>query len=202
MKQTKTNLVDFVAGPWLLSRDKLYTLSDGLQPEPVQDVPAQARVAARFAAFLKANEQFAQSRTLMPPEVLGHMEAYAAQERQALPAAVPDTTAVLAVRDVRMPAHAHAGQLSIEVVFANAAAGPSEPFVPLVVLESVDGREVSETYGAVLSLAAGQTRTLRLPVKSDGLARGRYFLSVLPAKPATGKRSGTGRYHMPMVIDG
>ena len=200
MKQTKTNLVDFVAGPWLLSRDKLYALSDGLQPEPVQDAPVQARVAARFAAFRAANEQFARSRTLMPPEDLTRLETYDGRQRAAQ-SAVPTTSAVLAVREIRLPDHAHAGHLNIEVVFANGAAGPSEPFVPLVVLQAVDGRELSESYGAVLTLAAGQSRTLKLPVKSSGLARGRYFLSALPSNPATGKRSGTGRYHIPIVIE-
>ena len=202
MKQTKTKLVDFVAGLWLLSRDKLYTLSDGLHPEPVEDASMQARVAARFAAFRAANDQFAHSRILMPPQETARLATYSGQERWALQALQSSMTAALAVREVRSPEHAHAGQLNIEVVFANSAAGPSEPFVPLVVLQSVDGREISESYGAALTLAAGQTITLRLPVKSAGLARGRYFLSALPSNPATGKRAGTGRYHIPIIIDG
>ncbi len=202
MKQTKTNLVDFVAGLWLLDRGKLYALSDGLHPEPIEDLPAQARVTARFAAFQAANNQFARSRTLMPPQESARLATYSGQERRALQVVRSPMTAALAVREVRLPEHAHAGQLSIDVVFANAAAGPSEPFVPLVVLQSVDGQEKSESYGAALTLAAGQAITLRLPVKSDGLAPGRYFLSVLPSSPATGKRAGTGRYHIPIVIDG
>jgi len=202
MKQTKTNLVDFIAGPWLLSRDSLYALGDGLHAEPVQDAPAQARVAAQFAAFLRANDQFAHSRTLMPPEALVRLETFDGQKRQNTQAPLPPTDAALAVREVRLLKAAHAGQLTVEVVFANAAARPSEPFVPLVVLQSADGGEPSETYGAVLTLGAGQTRTLRIPVKSAGLARGRYFLSVLPSHPATGKPVGTGRYHLPIAIEG
>ncbi len=201
MKQTKTNLVDFIAGPWLLSRDQLYALSDGLHSAPVQNAAVQARVAARFAAFLAANGQFAQSRSLMPAENLTQLEAYGGQERRATGAVSPQLSATPVVREVRLPRHVRAGELDIEVVLANTAAGASEPFVPLVVLQSADGRELSESYGAALTLAAGQTRTLKLPVKSAGLARGRYFLSVLPSNPATGKPSGTGRYHIPVVID-
>ncbi|HKC17572.1 MAG TPA: LTA synthase family protein [Steroidobacteraceae bacterium] len=202
MKQTKTNLVDFIAGRWLLSRDSLYALGDGLHAEPVQDAPAQARVEAQFTAFLRANDQFAHSRILMPPEALVRLETFDGRQRQNTQAPLPLTAAALAVREVRLPKAAHAGQLTIEVVFANAAARPSEPFVPLVVLQSADGRDLSETYGAVLTLGAGQTRTLRIPVKSLGLARGHYFLSVLPSHPATGKPVGTGRYHLPIVIEG
>ena len=203
MKQTKTNLVDFIAGPWLLSRDGLYALSDGLHAEPVQDASAQARVTSQFAAFLRANDQFAHSRTLMPAEDLGRLETYDGRERHDDVVPMPPTAvALLAVRDVRLPGHARAGQLAIEVVFANAAARPSEPFVPLVVLQSADGRELSETYGTVLTLGAGQSAALQIKVKSVGVARGRYFLSVLPSHPATGKPVGTGRYHLPIVIDG
>jgi uncharacterized sulfatase len=202
MKQTKTNLVDFIAGPWLLSRDRLYALGDGLHAEPAQDAPAQARVEAQFAAFLRVNDQFAHSRTLMPPEALVRLQTFDGRQRQNAQAPLPTTAAALAVREVRLLKAAHAGQLTVEVVFANAAASPSEPFVPLVVLQSADGRELSESYGAVLTLAAGQTRTLRIPVKSVGLARGHYFLSVLPSHPATGKPVGTGRYHLPIVIEG
>ncbi|HEX9474140.1 MAG TPA: LTA synthase family protein [Steroidobacteraceae bacterium] len=201
MKQTKTNLVDFIAGPWLLSRDGLYALSDGLHTAPVQNAAAQARVAARFAAFLAANGQFAQSRSLMPPDSLTRLGTYGGQERRATEALSPQPAAAPVVREVRLPKHAHAGELTIEVVIANTAAQASDPFVPLAVLQSLDGRELSESYGAALTLGAGQTRSLKLPVKSAGLARGRYFLSVLPSDPATGKPSGTGRYHIPIVIE-
>ena len=101
-----------------------------------------------------------------------------------------------------LPDQARAVRLAIEVVFANAGAAATRQFVPLVVLQSGDGRELSESYGAAVSLAAGQAITLRLPVKSEGIANGRYFLSVFPSDPETGKRSGTGRYRIPIVISG
>jgi len=201
IKQTRTNLVDFVAGPWLLSRDKLYALSDGLHSELVQDAAVQSRVAARFASFRAANDQFAQRRTLLPPQEAPRLAIYEARDRPVEQGAAPPASAVLGVSEVHVPAHARAGRLRIEVVFSNAAKQPSVPFVPLVVLQSVDGREISESYGAALTLAAGQAKQLQLQVKSDGVARGRYFLSVLPSDPATGKRSGSGRYHIPIVIN-
>ena len=200
MKQTKTNLVDYVAGPWLLSRDALYSLGDGLHMEPVRDTAEQTRVAARFAAFRAANDEFARTGKLAPPGSFSRLATYA--ERR-LPARAPVRAPVeagLAVREVQVPARARAGDLAIDVVFGNAAVGPSGSFVPLVVMLAADGRELSETYGAPLSLAANQTAALHMQVKCAGIAAGRYFLSVLPSNPATGKRVGTGRYGIPVVI--
>jgi uncharacterized sulfatase len=205
MKQTKTNLVDFVSGPWLLSRDKLYALDDGLQEREAHDPAALADVRARFAAFRAANSQFAQSLALVPPDAAKQLMAYDEAQRRPSEAA-PDTSAAsgtaLAVREVRSPERAKAGKLHIEVVFANAAPQPSETFVPLIVLQTVDGRELSESYGIPVTLAAGATMKLRLAVKSAGVAAGRYFLSVFPSDPETGKRTGSGRFRIPVVISG
>jgi hypothetical protein len=38
-------------------------------------------------------------------------------------------------------------------------------------------------------------------VKCAGVAAGRYFLNVLASHPVTGRRIGTGRYHIPVVIN-
>lgn len=201
MKQTKTNLVDFAAGTWFLSGDTLYTLSDGMRVEPVQDATAQAHVAARFAAFRAANSEFARSLALIPAATSTRLAAYVERERQSLPPAKVLPAAALAVRDVRSPGRARAGQLAVDVDFANSGTLPSGKFVPLIVLMSPDGREESESYGGAVALAAGQVLTLHLPVKSTGVATGHYFLSVLPSDPETGKRCGVGRYRIPILID-
>ena len=202
MKQTKTNLVDFVAGPWLLSSGTLYSLSDGMRMDPVNDTAVQAGVQARFDAFLGANRQFTRSLALMPADSASQLAEYGSLERRFQQVALAATDAGVAVRQVDSPGQARAGRLTIEVVFANAGAAATGQFVPLVVLQSGDGRELSESYGAAVSLAAGQAITLHLPVKSEGIANGRYFLSVFPSDPGTGKRSGTGRYRIPIVING
>ncbi len=202
MKQTKANLVDFIDGPWLLSRDALYQLSDGMHVEAVDNTEQRSRIAERFAAFRAANTSFGRTLTLMPPNEVAHWTDYAASPRRPLPPKALPTAMAVAVRDARVPAHAASGQLVIEILIANSGARHSALFIPLIVLQSADGREISETYGPSQTLAAGQAVTLQVPVKTEHVAAGRYFLSVYPSDPATGKRTGDGRFHIPIVIDG
>jgi phosphoglycerol transferase MdoB-like AlkP superfamily enzyme len=201
MKQTKGNLVDFIDGPWLLSRDRLYALNDGLHLEPAEDEAVAAAVAARFAAFRAANAQFAHSLRLAPPASLRQLAAYHEQDRLPLQGAAPAAPAPLIVREVRSPGRARAGQLAIDAVFTNSGTARREQFVPLVILQTADGKEIVESYGAAVSLDAGQSIDLHLPVRSGGLASGRYFLAVVPSDPASGKRMGTGHYRIPVVVD-
>ena len=108
MKQTKSNMVDFVSGSWFLSGDTLYSLSDGMRVEPVQDPAAKARVAARFAAFCAANTEFAHTLALIPAAGAAQLANYAEQQRQPLPVAKTASAAALAVREVRAPGRASA----------------------------------------------------------------------------------------------
>lgn len=206
LKQTKANLVDFVSGDWFVSRGELYLLRDGMHAEPVTDAAALAHAQARFAAFRAANDQFSRTLALMPPGSASRAAPYVEGERKALPAATAVVAAAggaaLAVRDVQVPEHASVSGLAIDVTVVNAAAEPSELFVPLVVLTAADGHELSESYGSSLALPGGQSITLHLPVKTAGVPAGRYYLSVYPSDPATGKRSGGGRFRLPVVIDG
>jgi len=72
MKQTRAELVDFVAGEWLLSRGALYRLRDGLHMEAATDAAARSSTAARFRAFEHANSTLAimyfKLRRGVPPE--------------------------------------------------------------------------------------------------------------------------------------
>lgn len=204
LKQTKANLVDFVCGDWFVSRDALYLLHDGMHTEPATNAAALASAQGRFAAFRAANDEFTRTLVLMPRGSALRAAPYLELERKSLPAiamTVPVGDA-LAVRSVTLPEHAHAAELSIEVTFGNSSAAPSELFVPLVVLTTQDGRELSETYGSSLVLPGRQSITLHLPIKATGIPAGRYYLSVYPSDPATGKRSGDGRFRLPLVIDG
>jgi hypothetical protein len=201
LKQTKTNLVDYVAGTWMQSRGELYSLSDGLHMEPVRDAAAQAHVAARFASFRAANDQFARTRVLAPRGSFATLAAYGARHLRRLPLLQAVVPQGVAVADVSVSTSAPTGQFSVDVTFVNHAAQPGEAFVPLVVLLSPAGQELSEVYGQTLTLRAGQAVTVRLQVKRAGAAPGRYSLNVLASHPVTGKRIGTGRYHVPLVIN-
>ncbi len=201
LKQTKANLVDFVSGPWYLSRGSLYQLRDGLHAEAAADDAAKARTEQRFQAFRAANAVVARSLVLAPPGTQAVGSSYA--ERAHAAAGTPATTAggELAVREARAPDRARRGELAIEVVFANGAREPSELFVPLVVVTGADGAELTETYGSAMTLGAGQSTTLTLPVRTDGVAPGRYFLAVYPSDPGSGRRIGAGRFRIPFVLE-
>jgi phosphoglycerol transferase MdoB-like AlkP superfamily enzyme len=209
LKQNKTDLVDYVSGTWFLSNDILYRLGDGMDMSAVEDPAVRAQLQARFRAFRAANNRLARSLALMPPGTATQLVADDAQQRRPLPVAsvaaptpAAEAAATVTVHEVRAPGRSRVGQLAIEVVLANDSRQPSEPIVPLIVLLTASGREVSESYGPPMSLAAGQSVTLQLPVNTEGVAAGRYFLAVIPSDPDTGKRVGEGRYHIPIVIDG
>lgn len=196
IKQTKTNLVDFVSGTRYLNQDTLYELKDGMGAEPVRDEAALASVRARFDAFRAANDKFAGSLALLPEWVPGQETAKAAAKPPPA-AAVP---AVFSVDEVSAPKDAQAGKLTIEAVFSNTGKAGSGAFVPLVVLLSADGRQLSESYGPLQLLDPGGKVSLKLQVKSLGVPPGKYFLAVLPSHPRTGKRLGKGKFRIPVVL--
>jgi len=196
IKQTKTNLVDFVSGTWYLNQDTLYKLKDGMRAEPVRDEAALAAVRAQFGSFRSSNDKFAASLSLLPKWVPGQETVKTA----AKPPAAAATPAVFSVEEVRAPGEARAGKLEIEAVFANTGKAGSGAFIPLVVLLSADGREVSESYGPLQLLDSGGKVSLKLRVKSQGVSPGKYFLAVVPSHPRTGKRVGSGKFRIPVVL--
>jgi uncharacterized sulfatase len=116
--------------------------------------------------------------------------------------AAPDVVAgpPFAVRGVRMPHDAAPGRIEVSALFANDAMQPSPTFVPLVVLTGEDGRELGESYGKALQLAAQSRREVAISVDLGKLAPGRYFVAVIPSHPDTGRSLGAGRYHVPLRV--
>lgn len=200
LKQTKTNLVDFVSGLWFINQGQLYRLDDGMNIEPSDDATAMLQVQARFAAFRAANDQLARTRKLMPSEATQQLGDYRDQQRSTPQAASPVREAVISVAKVRAPEEAPAGALSLVAEFANGGPTTSDTFVPVVVLVTADGVELSESYGTPHRLQAGETLALTLTVKAQGVAPGQYFLAVIATHPKTGKRLGTGQHHIPIRL--
>lgn len=197
IKQTKTLLDDYVSGRWYYSQKQLYAIGPGLQIEPAHDTAAQLRLKRRLARFKHANRQLADDGRLMPdnaPVLL----AWDDTSRDTPPTDVADGVAVV-VAGVRVPEHAEPGGLVIEIDLANRGTRDASAFVPLAVLMDEQGRELSESYGRALTLAAGASASVLLPVKSL-LPPGRYYLSVMPSHPDTGRRVGEGRYRLPVEL--
>ena len=199
LKHTTTNLIDYVSGTWYVNQDALYTMRDGMDIEPIRDDEALARVRSEFAAFRAANDKFARTPALFPGGAVGRSAAYRAEDR--LKFIVPAAAAsALSVSEVRAPEKAAAGKLAIEAVFTNSGTDAASPFVPLIVMLAPDGREVTESYGPLQKLPKGGAVSLKLQVRSQGLPAGRYLLAVFPSDPATGKRVGDGRFHIPVNL--
>ena len=88
----------------------------------------------------------------------------------------------------------------VAAAFVNGDAHDSRTFVPLAVLTGEDGRELREAYGSAIQLRAHERREVLLSLAVPALAPGRYFVSVLPSDPATGKAVGRGRFHLPLDV--
>jgi uncharacterized sulfatase len=203
LKQTKTDLRDFVSGEWFLGNGRLYALEDNLEIEPVDDAQRLASVRQRFDAFVSANAAFARERRLAPPDALRELVAYDASARKPLPAPPPATVA-LAVRRLEILPAAAGRPLSVRLLIANAGKGPasSPPFVPLLVTLDAQAKELGESYGKALRLAPGAVAEATLAVNPATLAPGRYFLAAFPSHPDTGHKLGAGKYHVPLDIGG
>ncbi len=203
LKQTKTELADFVSGTWFLGNGRLYALEDNLEIEPADDASAQAALRRRFDAFRAANARFARERRLAPDDALRDLVAYDAAARRPLPAPPPARVA-LAVRSLEVLPATAGGRHFVRLVLANEGTGPgpSPPFVPLLVALDAQAKELGESYGKVLRLAPGAVAEATLAVEPAGLAPGRYFLAAFPSHPDTGRKLGAGKYHVPLDVGG
>lgn len=197
LKQTKTNLVDFISGAHFLNQGVLYVLRDGMEIEPDDDAAALQRVSAEFDGFRMANDRLARSLALVPQETPKILVPFREQDRVSLQPAMPIG---LSVDRVVVPPLPRVGQLEVTVTFANHSATSSPPFVPLVVLADAGGREVSESYGRLMTVASGGQVGVRIPLKSKGVASGTYSMAVIPSHPDTGKPVGAGKYRIALSL--
>lgn len=201
LKQTKTDLRDFVSGDWFLGNGRLYALEDNLEIEPLDDPARQASLQRRFDRFLAANARFARERRLAPKESLRDLVAYDPATRRIV-AAPPPPRVALAVRSLEILPAEPGAPLSARVVFVNTGTGPgkSPPFVPLLVTLDGKAMELGESYGKAMRLAPGAAMTATLAVKPAAMAPGRYFLAAFPSHPETGRKLGMGKYHVALDI--
>ena len=200
LKQTKTELSDFVSGTAYLAQGQLYTLSDGMNIDRADDPLAQARAKAQFDAFLKANRQAGTAAALAPPG--GPLAPYGGERSlHGVPLALE--SGAVGVRNVHPRPAPGAGPqaLAVEATFSNSAAQESRAFAPLLVIANEHGLELGETTGEVRTLRAGETATVVLrPQLAKRLPPGTYYLSVIPSHPETGRSIGVGQYHVELKL--
>lgn len=202
LKQTKTSVPDFVAGRWFLHDDRVYELQDGIRASEVDDDRLRAQVGQRLQAYLAANAAFLRRMALSPeggmPKLAAFAAAPAAAAQQVAPSALQALPAGLGLDDVRVARSA--ADVQVVATFVNGDAADSRAFVPLAVLTGEDGKELGEGYGSSIRLQAGGRREVTLSVAAQALSPGRYFVSVLPSDPDTGKPLGRGRYHIALDV--
>ncbi len=201
LKQTKTSVPDFVSGRWFLHDGRLFELQDGIRASEVDDDGVRAQVAARLQAYQAANARFLRTLALSPEGGQPRLVAFgigAANPAPAALAAIAALPAGIGMEAVHL--ERTEGGVHVAATFVNGDARDSRAFVPLAVLAAEDGRELREGYGSAIQLRAHERREVLLSLAVPALAPGRYFVSVLPSDPATGKAVGRGRFHLPLDV--
>nr|WP_308633675.1 LTA synthase family protein [Massilia sp. YIM B02769] len=192
LKQTKTEMSDFVSGTAYLAQGRLYTVGDGMQLDPNTDAGALARAQAQFRDFLEANGTAGRSTALLP-QGDARLAGYGG-ERTLRGTALAANAGDLGVGKLRRIADTK--EVAFEATFTNHGVDTSPAFVPLLVVANEHGLELNETAAPVRTLAPGETVTIVLRPDVRKVAPGSYFVSVLPSHPDTGRPLGVGQYHV------
>lgn len=197
LKQTKTDLNDYISGNVMLSRDRLFSIADGMEIDPSDNQAAKKKAAAQFNAFKTINAAMEQNRKLVPPSVLDKPAlAYDETTRKLQTATLAADLGSLWVSKAK--ADIVEDELRLSAQFANRGDAGSPEFVPLLVVTDANGRELGESYGKATKLApnTGVDVELRMKLK---LPAGIYFASIIVSHPNTGKPVGQGQYHIPFT---
>jgi hypothetical protein len=201
LKQTKTELSDFVSGSVYLAQGQLYALADGMRTDRAPDARALATARAQFQAFQQANGMAGRAAALAPAEAIAALAPFNSEARSLHSVALAAEGGGVGVSGVRRGAAAGpGGEAMIEAVMRNDSTSPSRPFVPLLVISDAGGLEVGESAGRAQTLEAGAVLKVSLPAKLGKLPHGTYYVSVIPSHPETGRSIGIGQYHVEMKL--
>jgi hypothetical protein len=195
LKQTKSEMSDFVSGTAYLAQGQLYTLGDGMQTDPDRDPDALARAQAQFRDFLAANGTAGRS-TALAPQGQTKLAGYGG-ERTLRGVALAATAGDIGVTGVRRAAGSKA---RFEATFVNHGAARSPQFVPLLVVANEHGLELGETAAPTRTLEPGESVTVTWEPDLRKVAPGTYFISSLPSHPDTGRPLGVGQYHVEVTL--
>jgi uncharacterized sulfatase len=197
IKQTKTELSDYVSGDYYLAQDKLYSLQDGLVTAP-EEAPAVAKsLRAEFASMRAALARLSQGAGLLAETGRSQDAAYVEAQRSLTPVALDrqQQGVVVSAAQGRFDAQ---GKLTAQGLFSLQEAPDSPTFVPLLVLNDAAGRQLAEASGQAMHLQAGQSQEVTLSLPSGQWPKGTYYLSWVVSHPQTGQSLGKGQYHVPV----
>lgn len=198
LKQTKTELSDYISGEYYLTQDKLFNLQDGLVTAP-EDLPEIAEaLKTDFAAVLAGLAQLARTRQLVDAASRSHRAVYAEAGHTLAPQRPARQIEGVVVSGAKGQFVDGVG-LSAQGLFSVQGAKDSPLFVPLLVLSDAQGQQLAESSGRALRLQAGQSQTVSLAMPVANLPAGTYFMSLIVSHPDTGRPIGKGQYHVPVV---
>jgi uncharacterized sulfatase len=197
LKQTKTELSDYVSGEYYLAQDKLYSLQDGLATAP-EEAPAVAHgLRSEFANMRAALARVSQGAGLLAQAGRGQDAIYVDAQRSLKPVQSDRQHHGVVVSGAQGRFDTR-GQLTAQGLFSLQGAQDSPTFVPLLVLNDAAGRELAEASGQAMHLQAGQSQEVTLSLPSGQWPKGTYYLSWVVSHPQTGQSLGKGQYHVPV----
>lgn len=197
LKQTRTELSDYVAGEYYLAQDKLFSLQDGLVTAPESNAMVEQELRNAFAAFKAGLPGLVRQGRLVPEAAARERMAYTEAGRTLSPAQQVRRIEGVVVSGVQGRFNAE-GQLSAQAMFSMQGLQESSVFVPLLVLTDAAGQELGEASGQALRLQPGQSQSVSLSLKLANLPQGSYYLSMVVSHPETGRPMGKGQYHVPV----
>ena len=197
MKQTKTELSDYVSGEYYLAQDKLYSLQDGLVTAPEESPAVAQSLRTEFASMRAALARLSQGAGLLAEVGRGQSARYVEAQRSLTPVLRDRQQQGVVVSGARGSFDTQ-GQLTAQGLFSLQGAQESPTFVPLLVLNDAAGRELAETSGQAMHLQAGQSQEVTLSLPSGQWPKGTYYLSWVVSHPQTGQSLGKGQYHVPV----
>ena len=194
LKQTKTELSDYISGEYYLAQDRLMSLQDALVAEP-EDNPAVLQSMRQELATLRAGlARIPQQGALVAEAGRQHRVLYAEAGRSLEPAHRARRLEGVVVADAQ--GRFEGEQLVVQGRFTQQGMQDSPVFVPLLVLSDAQGRELAEASGPATRLQAGQAQSVQLKLPPRDWPAGTYYLSLIVSHPDTGRPIGKGQYHV------
>ena len=195
LKQTKTELSDYISGEYYLAQNQLFSLQDGLVMAAENDPDVTQALQTEFSGLKSLLTAVPTMTQLVSDAGRSHTVAYAEIGKTLQPAHRVRQVQGVVVSGAQGRFSVD-GVLNAQGVFSVQGSQESPLFVPLLVLTDKSGQELAEVSGQALRLRAGQSESLSLSLQRPDLPPGTYYLSLIVSHPETGRPIGKGQYHV------
>lgn len=197
LKQTRTELSDYISGEYYLAQDRLLALQDGLVAEPENNPVVQQAMRQELATLRAGLARMAQQGALVSEASRQLHAVYAEAGRTLEPAHRARRIEGVVVTDAQ--GRFEGDQLVVQGRLTQQGPQNSPVFVPLLVLSDAQGHELAEVSGQAMRLQPGQSQTVHLQLPPRHWPAGTYYLSLVVSHPDTGRPIGKGQYHVAVV---